>query len=445
MAALVLAGAAFAAFQGSSAAAPTVAKAAAPAVPNPDCALTVPANPLTAKGLATPYQLFAENKAAGPCDEANTVQSAFVEASIIDPATGAVSVYRPLVVNRGAQPAAPETVPTLPANAVVGLWFGYNGNNMTLRSHHGSLNAGNCVNGAQGSIFGQFAFCNAPAFFTAANAAIAKGQLKVPALGKAKDGLACMTTRDYGMIDQDQSDNVISSYLVRPNGQVAQNTAANAAKMKDATTLVNGSDNLLLDGFIDPALGCKPWTAPDLTNPGQLVSSLALNELFAAKNQAAPVALVPMIDPMVLVNGIDNAAKTNLYRSGVDQPANTNLQTGVPSPSTYCMNTLTLAAKRIQQDKNFFLKAPSPAPMAANNLFTFLAMRYSQSLTNLNCSKLIKVGNPVKLVTDKAGVVVNAIFARQCPAVVTADTPDPQDGNADSAAAASALAKPGKY
>ncbi len=89
-----------------------------------------------------------------------------------------------------------------------------------------------------------------------------------PRAGHGQDGLPCMTTRDYGLIDQDQSDNVVTSYLVLPDGKVAQNTAANQKTLHDSTTLVNGSDNLLLDGFVDPALDCTPFEAPDLTNPG---------------------------------------------------------------------------------------------------------------------------------------------------------------------------------
>ena len=433
---------AFTLFSGASNAAPTAAPA--PAAPNPDCSLVVPANPLSASGLATPYQLVATDAAGGKCDEADTAQSAFVEATILNPATGALSVYRPLVVDQGADPAAPQVVPTLPANAVVGIWFGFNGGNLTLRSHGNSLRHGNCTNGAHNSIFGQFAFCNAQTFFTAANAAITKGQIKIPALTKGKDGLPCMTTRDYGLIDQDQSDNVISSYLVRPNGRVAQNNATNAARLRDATTLVNGSDNLLLDGFVDPALGCKPWTVPDLTNPGQQVSSLALNELFAAANQQAPIALVPANDPMALLNDKQNLVKTSLYRSGVDQPAITGTKSDVPTPTTYCSNLLTVGAKRIQQDRNFFVKAPSPDPGAANSLYTFLASRWSGSLTNLACGDVINVGNPVKLVTNKAGVVVNAVFRTVCPAVVAPAT-DAATANADSAAAVQAVAKPNKY
>src|SRR5205823_13290258 len=63
------------------------------------CTPVVPADPLSAKGLATPYEL------AGPCHETNPDTAAFVQATILDPATGAVSVYDPLVVDRGKRPA----------------------------------------------------------------------------------------------------------------------------------------------------------------------------------------------------------------------------------------------------------------------------------------------------------------------------------------------------
>src|SRR4051812_29101560 len=73
--------------------------------PNPDCTLLVPPNPLSAAGLATPYQLSATNPANGPCLEADAATAAFVQASIIDPATGKVTVYNPLVLDAGTSPA----------------------------------------------------------------------------------------------------------------------------------------------------------------------------------------------------------------------------------------------------------------------------------------------------------------------------------------------------
>ncbi|MBV9616789.1 MAG: hypothetical protein JO031_15150, partial [Ktedonobacteraceae bacterium] len=56
---------------------PYIRSHAAAAV-NPNCSLRVPKNPLTAQGLATPYQLSATDAAQGPCNEANAGQSAFV-------------------------------------------------------------------------------------------------------------------------------------------------------------------------------------------------------------------------------------------------------------------------------------------------------------------------------------------------------------------------------
>jgi hypothetical protein len=367
--------------------------ATTPAPPNPDCTLTVPANPLTAQGLATPYQLTATNAKAGACHEANGNQSAFVQATVLDPATGALSVYSPLVVDQGTQPAAPPVVPTLPANAVIGIWFGYNGNNLTL---NGQTTAGKCVNGTpNGQIFGQFAYCNAPAFFTAANTAETAGKLQVPALGTAKDGKTCPTTRDFGVVDQDQSDNVTSAYLATGDGRTAQSTKQNSAtlnaqkgkkkckKTMKPTALLNGSDNLLLDSFVDPALGCTPWTAPDLADPGSKVTSLALNELQAAKFQAAPVAVVPLNDPMVQENGKQNRRKTNLYRVGVDQPQLGGAANG--DPKAYCTSLATVGAQRIKLDQPFTVKAASPQD--GQNLFDFLSQRLTASLTNLGCAQ----------------------------------------------------------
>src|SRR5207245_264837 len=83
------------------------------------------------------------------------------------------------------------------------------------------------------------------------------------ATGTGKDGQACQTTRDFALIDQDQSDNAVASYLFDPaTGKSAQASAANVAAMPNATVESNGSDNGLLDKFVDPALGCTPLTAP---------------------------------------------------------------------------------------------------------------------------------------------------------------------------------------
>src|SRR5487761_1706071 len=77
----------------------TASPAAGAATPNMNCTLIIPANPLTAQGLATPYQLVATNPADGPCNEANANQSAFVQGVIFDPRADTFSVYSPLIID----------------------------------------------------------------------------------------------------------------------------------------------------------------------------------------------------------------------------------------------------------------------------------------------------------------------------------------------------------
>jgi hypothetical protein len=345
--------------------------------PNPNCTLIVPDAPFTAQGLATPYQLLATNRRQGQCREANDNQSAFVEATIINPATGALSIYRPLVIDRGTRPGAPPVMPKLPAGSVVGLWFGFQGTTLTLRG----ATAG-CVNGLPGSPFGQFAYCGAPEFFRAANAAIRDGKLKVPPVGTARDGQPCPTTRDFSVVDQDQSDNLTTRYLALAGGRTAQDTAANIAGLPVRTVLKNASDNGLLTGFINPALGCTPFTAPDLTAGGTPAPSLALNELQAAATKTTPVALIPPNDPMAQVNGRPSVAKTNLYRAGVNQPP---LDPAVDTALNYCRNLATVAKARLRLDRPLTIGAPSPDPAAAKNLFAFLQQRLKASFTDLAC------------------------------------------------------------
>jgi hypothetical protein len=345
--------------------------------PNPNCTLIVPDAPLTAQGLATPYQLVATNRRNGPCREANVDQSAFVEATILNPTTGALSIYRPLVIDAGKKPAAPPIVPKLPPGAVVGMWFGFQGDVLTLR---GATEG--CVNGLPRSPFGQFAYCGAPEFFNAANAAIRDGKLKVPPVGKARDGQPCPTTRDFSVVDQDQSDNLDTSYLALADGRTAQNNQANAAALPATAILRNASDNGLLNSFIAPALGCKSFTAPDITAGGAMVASLALNELQAAATQGQPLALIPPNNPMAQVNGRTSVAKTNLYRAGVNMPP---LNAAVDTARAYCTNLATVGAARLRLDRPLTIVAPSPDPAAARNLFTFLQQRLKGSFTDLAC------------------------------------------------------------
>jgi hypothetical protein len=196
-----------------------------------NCVLEVPPNPLSAQGLATPYKMSG-------CDQTQfATEACFIEAAILDPATGALQIYNPLIINQNSTRAGVDfitpVVPTLPSNAVVGIFFGSNAVTLTLTG-----DTATCVNGDENSVFGQFAYCNTPAFFTAAFSAVSKGLIKVPPPGTTTKGStvqACPVTRDFRMVDMDQSDNVDATYLLINGHILAQNTKANAAKYRNAT------------------------------------------------------------------------------------------------------------------------------------------------------------------------------------------------------------------
>jgi hypothetical protein len=375
---------------------------------NPNCTIIVPEAPLTAAGLATPYQLTATNPADGECHQGDATSSAFVQAAILDPATGQISIYNPLVIDQNSVPAVAPVLPTLPDNAIVALWFGFDGNNLVQQgATTGVLKANGCVNGLRNNVFGQFSYCNAPAFFKAANRAIRRGKLRVPRVGMASDGRRCPTVRDFFIVDQDQSDNLPMTYLISAGGQLAQNTAANAFALAGATVLGNPSDNGLVDRFLDPDLGCTPWKVADLADPGQLVPGLALNELQARAHQRSPVALIPAGDPMAAnADGSVNLAKLNAYRRGVDQPEVWSYWQA--DTARYCRQMLRLAPARLLLDEKLLLSKPSPLTDVANSMFTFLAQRFAASYEILSCADLVNIPDPVSFTQDKNGVVISA-------------------------------------
>ena len=186
-----------------------------------NCTVSVPANPLTAQGLASPWVL------GDGCTWANGgTEGVFIDATILAP-NGQVQVYNPLVINQGTTPAVAPTAPTIAAGSQVILSLGFNGNALALVG--AGATQGNCIDAFGNSLINQTPQCNAANFYRMANAEIARGTLTIPAAGTGKDGQACQTTRDFGMIDQDQSDNAVASYLFDPaTGQAAQATAANA-------------------------------------------------------------------------------------------------------------------------------------------------------------------------------------------------------------------------
>src|SRR5271157_2429402 len=101
---------------------------AAQAAVSMNCTLTVPANPLTAQGLATPWQL------GDGCSMANAAtEGAFVEATILSP-NGQLQVYNPLVITAGTMPAGTTpAAPTIVRGSQVIIDVGFNGTNLVLQ------------------------------------------------------------------------------------------------------------------------------------------------------------------------------------------------------------------------------------------------------------------------------------------------------------------------
>ena len=408
-------------------AAPSASSAATTtAAVNVNCDIIVPAHPLSARGLATPYQLTGtdgQTPAQSGCEMTNAANlGAFVQATILNPTTGKLYVYDPLVITQGTTPAVAPTVPVLPRNAIVTVDFGFNGTDLFQVGATGNaLRQGNCVNGTSGSVFGQVSFCNGINFFNAAFKDEREGKLVVPSAGTSDkiiasggamgSGQNCPVTRNFDMVDQDPSDNVTTVYLLDPaTGQTAQDTTSNSENIPGSTLLLNGSDNTLLDLFMDPVLGCTPFEAPDLANNDTPTSSQAMDELLSAAHQPTPVALVPENDEMVLNNADQfDAAKDNLYREEVGQAPISAQNNKTSSPAMYCQNMVDIQTPFVAANQTLLATGQSPVTGEGDNLFTFLANRLNMSFTNLACQNF-GLTNPVTVTLNGQGVAIAATF-----------------------------------
>jgi hypothetical protein len=393
-----------------------------------NCFLTLPNDPLTAQGLSTPFLL------QPPCSQTVATQQAFAEAAIYDPATGDISIYHPLVLDAGKTAGAAPVVPTLPAGAVVALWFGFNGGVLQLLDVNGQdtnnspvLQGSDCINGlqgVQGDVFGQVSWCNAQPWFTAANAGITAGLVTIPDIGVDNLGNACPTSRSFEIVDACPSDNVPTQYLLLADGSTAQDTAANRAANPNAEVINNASDEALLANIIDPLIGCTPFLAPSVDNPGTNVPALALSELQASVKQLAPIGLVPLNDPdTLLTNGATvSTAKTNQYRLGVNQPV---VAAGADSGALvpYCDSMVSVAPPFFKGFESVFINQGTPAATVGNNLFTFMCERYLMSLTQLTCPP--PAFQPVVCQVDGTGAATSCVITLANSTSTNATTTSP--------------------
>jgi hypothetical protein len=226
-------------------------------------------------------------------------------------------------------------------------------------------------------------------------------------------------------VDQDPSDNVTTFYLLDPaTGQTAQDTTSNSANIPGSTLLANGSDNTLLDAFMDPVLGCTPFQAPDLANNDTPTSSQAMDELLSAAHQPTIAALVPENDEMVLNNDDQfDAAKTNLYREELGQAPISAQNNKTSSPAMYCQNIVDIQTPFLAANQALLATGQTPVPGVGDNLLTFLANRLNMSFTNLACQNF-GLTNPVTVTLNGQGAATAATFnTTKQTATNTAQTP----------------------
>jgi hypothetical protein len=392
---------------------------------NGNCDLIVPADPLTARGLATPYQLTGTDgmtPAESGCRMSNAAKlGAFVQATILDPATGALSVYDPLVVTQGMRPLVAPKVPVLPANAVVTIDFGFNGKDLFLVSATpGTLADTGCVNGQAGSAFGQASFCNGIKFFDAVRKDERAGLLKVPSPGTSEKitpsggnlgtGQVCPVTRNFEVAGQNPGGNVTTAYLLDPlTGQTMQDTTQNENNIAGGTLLLSRDGNTLLDLFLDPLLGCTPFEAPDLADNDLPTSSAALDEILAGAYQPKIAALVPENAAMVRSGQEFDAAKTDMYRAELGQAPISDQNDRTSDPAMYCQNVVDIQTPFLAANAALLATAQSPVTAVGDNLLTFMADELNASFASLGCQHF-HLTNPVTVTRNAAGVAVAATF-----------------------------------
>jgi hypothetical protein len=364
---------------------------------NTTCDIIVPANPLSAQGLATPYQLTGPNgmtPAQSGCEMSNGAKlGAFVQATILDPATGALSVYEPLVITQGTKPDTPGMKldpPVIPADAVVTIDFGFNGADLVqVGATPTTLADGHCVSGRAGSAFGPTSFCNGVNFFNAVQQAERKGLLKVPSPGTSNaivpsggdlgTGRSCPVISNFEVAGLDPGESVTTTYLLNPlTGQTAQDNQTYRSYIAGATLLHGNSANAVLDQYVDPILGCTPFEAPDLSNANVPASSEALDEIAAGAYQPKTAALVPENDK-------------------------------ASSPAMYCQHLVDIQTPFLAANQKLLATSQSPVTATADNLLTFLANDLSASFTSLGCQQF-HLTNPVTLKRGSAGVTIAATF-----------------------------------
>ena len=119
---------------------------------------------------------------------------------------------------------------------------------------------------------------------------------------------------------------------------------------------------------------------------------------------------MPLNDEMTLVNSAFSIAKTNVYRSLVDQPLLAGNVDASTVAADYCQNMVNIAPARNQLDLTRDTAFASPVPATGVNLATFLGARLAASFGVLGCANF-GLTDPVTATVNGAGAATAVTYS----------------------------------
>ena len=383
-----------------------------------------PGEPAVGAGTGDPLPAHRPGRdvagAVGVRDDQRYRPGAFAQATILDPATGKLSVYDPLVITKGSTPAVQPSVPTIPADAIVTVDFGFNGTGLfQVGATPNALSQGQLHERLPGSIFGQVSFCNGANFFNAAFQDEREGKLKVPC-GASAAMPPLMAPSEPARLpghpqlrhgrpgpSRQRDHRVPAEPGDRPDGAGHR---SNADNLQGSTLLLNGSDNTLLDAVHRP--GPRPHPVRG-AGPGQ---QRPADQLEGAGRAAFAPRTSRNRGPGAGERR-DGAERQRPVRPGQGRPVPRGSRAGADqcandrtsSPANYCQNIVNIQTPFLAANQALLATGQAPVAGVGDNLLTFLANRLLMSFTNLACQNF-GLTNPVTVTLNGAGVAVAATF-----------------------------------
>ena len=113
---------------------------------------------------------------------------------------------------------------------------------------------------------------------------------------------------------------------------------------------------------------------------------------------------------MTLVNSAFSIAKTNVYRSLVDQPLLPGSTNATAVAEAFCQNMTNIAPARNQLDMTRELAFGTPVAAIGDNLATFMGNRLAMSFANLGCTNF-GLKDPANVTVDGNQVAITVSYS----------------------------------